>query len=76
MVLHKFGDRLYSGLTATLTTHLRGVALQIEQSHGVTFLPELRARWQEHNKSMQMIRCAPWPRLEALCSHGACAVTF
>jgi cullin 3 len=59
MVLHKFGDRLYSGLTATLTTHLRGVALQIEQSHGVTFLPELRARWQEHNKSMQMIRCAP-----------------
>ena len=62
MVLHKFGDRLYEGLTATLKAHLRGVAAQVEQAHGVAFLPELRTHWQNHNKSMQMIRCAPAPR--------------
>ena len=58
MVLHKFGDRLYTGLIATLKAHLRGVAAQVEQAHGVAFLPELRTHWQDHLKSMQMIRCA------------------
>ena len=58
MVLHKFGDRLYNGLIATLKAHLRGVAAQVEQAHGVAFLPELRTHWQDHLKSMQMIRCA------------------
>ena len=57
MVLNKFGQRLYSGLTATVTQHLDGVAQLIEQAHGAAFLPELKTRWQEHNKSMQMIRC-------------------
>jgi hypothetical protein len=57
MVLHKFGDRLYEGLTKTLKAHLRRVASQVEQAHGVAFLPELRKHWQDHNKSMQMIRC-------------------
>ena len=59
MVLHKFGDRLYNGLIATLKTHLRGVAEQVEKAHGVAFLPVLRTHWQDHLKSMQMIRCAP-----------------
>ena len=58
MVLHKFGDRLYNGLITTLKGHLRGVAVQVEQAHGVAFLPELRTHWQDHLKSMQMIRCA------------------
>lgn len=61
MVLHKYGQRLYNGLAATVTQHLRGVAQHIEQAHGAAFLPELRTRWQEHNKSMQMIRYAPAP---------------
>jgi cullin 3 len=59
MVLNKFGQRLYSGLTATVTQHLRGVAQIVDQAHGAAFLPELRTRWQGHNKSMQMIGCAP-----------------
>ena len=58
MVLHKFGDRLYKGLETTLKAHLRGVAAQIEQAHGMAFLPERRTHWQDHLKSMQMIRCA------------------
>ena len=56
MVLHKFGDRLYDGLVKTLTAHLCGVAAQVEQAHGVAFLPELRQHWVDHNKSMQSIR--------------------
>lgn len=67
MVLHKFGDRLYNGLNSTLKMHLRGVAAQVEQAHGVAFLPELRTHWQDHLKSMQMIRCAP---------HAATACAF
>ena len=62
MVLHKFGSRLYTGLTATLMVHLQGVAVQVEQAQGAGFLPELRTRWQEHNKGMQMIRCVLTPR--------------
>lgn len=57
MVLHKRGDRLYEGLTDTLKAHLRGVAAKVEEAHGAAFLPALRAHWQNHNKSMQMIRC-------------------
>ena len=57
MVLNKFGQRLYSGLSSTVTAHLDTVAQLIEQAHGAAFLPELKTRWQEHNKSMQMIRC-------------------
>ena len=64
MVLNKFGQRLYSGLSSTVTAHLDTVAQLIEQAHGAAFLPELKTRWQEHNKSMQMIRCVcppPFP---------------
>jgi hypothetical protein len=57
MVLHKRGDRLYEGLTDTLKAHLRGVAAKVEEAHGAAFLPALRGHWQNHNKSMQMIRC-------------------
>lgn len=56
MVLHKFGDRLYSGLVATLTAHLQRVSDLVEQKSGGLFLEELCRRWENHNKSMQMIR--------------------
>jgi hypothetical protein len=59
MVLHKFGDRLYEGVTATLQTHLKEVALEVEAQHGALFLPDLRQRWQDHKTSIQMIRYLP-----------------
>ena len=56
MVLHKHGEKLYSGLIATLKEHLKGVASKIEATQGVPFLKELKRRWDDHNKSTQMIR--------------------
>ena len=56
MVLHKFGDRLYNGLTRTLTLHLKDVAAKVEATQGVPFLKELKKRWDEHLKATQMIR--------------------
>lgn len=56
MVLHKHGDRLYKGLITTLSTHLKTIARKIEATQGVPFLKELKKRWDEHNKSTQMIR--------------------
>jgi hypothetical protein len=56
MVLHKFGDRLYSGLQKTLIDRLKTVAAKIEAAQGEPFLKELKKRWDEHNKSTQMIR--------------------
>lgn len=56
MVLHRFGDRLYSGLITTFSGHLQTIASEIESSQGESFLKELRQRWEEHLKSTQMIR--------------------
>uniref|UniRef100_A0A7S1SLI1 Cullin family profile domain-containing protein n=1 Tax=Tetraselmis chuii TaxID=63592 RepID=A0A7S1SLI1_9CHLO len=56
MVLHKFGDRLYDGLVSTITAHLQNIASQIDSSQNEQFLADLNQRWNEHNKSMQMIR--------------------
>ncbi|KAG2493302.1 hypothetical protein HYH03_008438 [Edaphochlamys debaryana] len=56
MVLHKFGPRLYDGLIRTLTAHLTAIASKIEGKEGAPFLRELKKRWDEHNKSTQMIR--------------------
>lgn len=67
MVLHKFGDRLYEGVTETLQAHLQGVANEVEAQHGVRFLPDLRQRWNDHKNSMQMIRCAARPRSAPCC---------
>lgn len=56
MVLHKFGDKLYSGLVNTMTGHLKDVASIVEAGQGDLFLVELNNRWADHNKSLQMIR--------------------
>lgn len=56
MVLHKHGPRLYNGLVATLTAHLKTIATKIEATQGVPFLDELKRRWAEHTHSSQMIR--------------------
>lgn len=56
MVLHRFGDRLYNGLTKTLTTHLERIADGVVSTQGEAFLNELKQKWEEHLKSTQMIR--------------------
>lgn len=56
MVLHKYGEKLYSGLVNTMTQHLREIAKTVESSQGGLFLEELNSKWLEHNKSLQMIR--------------------
>ncbi|KAL2532104.1 Cullin-3A [Abeliophyllum distichum] len=56
MVLHKFGEKLYSGLVSTMTSHLEEIAKSIEAAQGSMFLEELNQKWTEHNKALQMIR--------------------
>ncbi|XP_049385432.1 cullin-3A-like [Solanum stenotomum] len=56
MVLHKFGEKLYSGLVSTMTAHLKEIAKHIESTQGGLFLEELNRIWAEHNKALQMIR--------------------
>ncbi|KAM0936356.1 putative cullin protein, neddylation [Dioscorea sansibarensis] len=56
MVLHKYGEKLYSGLVATMTSHLKDISRSIEAAQGGLFLEELNSKWEEHNKALQMIR--------------------
>ncbi|CAK9183746.1 unnamed protein product [Ilex paraguariensis] len=56
MVLHKFGEKLYSGLVSTMTFHLQEISISIEAAQGGLFLEELDRKWTDHNKALQMIR--------------------
>ncbi|ERM98195.1 hypothetical protein AMTRI_Chr01g127990 [Amborella trichopoda] len=56
MVLHKYGDKLYSGLVTTMTWHLKEICKTIEAAQGGLFLEELNRKWGDHNKALQMIR--------------------
>ncbi|KAA8532988.1 hypothetical protein F0562_032894 [Nyssa sinensis] len=56
MVLHKFGEKLYSGLVSTMTLHLKEISKSIEAAQGGLFLEELNRKWTDHNKALQMIR--------------------
>ena len=56
MVLHKFGEKLYSGLVSTMTFHLKEISKVIEAAQGGLFLEELNRKWADHNKALQMIR--------------------
>lgn len=57
MVLHKFGERLYSGTRKAITDHLKSIAGKVEASgQGPAFLRELKKRWDDHIKSTQMVR--------------------
>lgn len=56
MVLHKYGEKLYAGLVATMTWHLKEMSKSIESAQGGLFLEELNRQWADHNKALQMIR--------------------
>uniref|UniRef100_A0A7N2L0K6 Cullin family profile domain-containing protein n=1 Tax=Quercus lobata TaxID=97700 RepID=A0A7N2L0K6_QUELO len=55
MVLHNFGEKLYSGIVTTMTSHLSGISKLIEDAQEEFFLEELNQRWADHNKALQMI---------------------
>ena len=54
MVLHKFGDKLYQGLSDTITAHLRTVADQVQTTNDTEFLSELKDKWDKHKVSSIM----------------------
>lgn len=59
MVLHKQGEKLYSGLVTTLTNHLKEISQPIEVAHGGLFLEELNRKWGEHTKALQIEHLFP-----------------
>ncbi|XP_022887566.1 cullin-3B-like [Olea europaea var. sylvestris] len=56
MVLHKYGEKLYSGLESTMTFHLQEMCKCIEAAPGVSFLEELNTKWADHNNALRVIR--------------------
>jgi len=57
MVLHKHGERLYSGLREVVTIHLEGkVRNDVLQALNNNFLQTLNSAWNDHQTSMVMIR--------------------
>jgi len=57
MVLHKHGERLYSGLKEVVTTHLDSkVRNDVLAALNNNFLQTLNAAWNDHQTSMVMIR--------------------
>ena len=51
MVLYNFGDKLYSGLVATTTSHLKEIARSVEATERSSFLEELIRKWKDHNEA-------------------------
>ncbi|XP_046402538.1 cullin-3 isoform X1 [Ischnura elegans] len=57
MVLHKHGERLYTGLKEVVTQHLESkVREEVLKSLHNNFLQTLNAAWNDHQTSMVMIR--------------------
>jgi len=56
MVLYNFGEKLYSGLDATMTSHLKDIARSVEATQGISFLEELNTKWNDYYKALEMIR--------------------
>ncbi|CAH3152792.1 unnamed protein product [Porites evermanni] len=57
MVLHKHGERLYSGLKQVVTDHLiEKIRKDVVASLNNNFLDTLNAAWNDHQTSMVMIR--------------------
>lgn len=57
MVLHKYGERLYTGLKEVVTHHLENkVREDVLDSLHNNFLQTLNQAWNDHTTSMTMIR--------------------
>ena len=56
MILHKFGEKLYSGVVATMTFHVQEMARSVAATEGSSFLEELNTKWNNHSNALEMIR--------------------
>uniref|UniRef100_A0A1J3ITE6 Cullin-3B n=1 Tax=Noccaea caerulescens TaxID=107243 RepID=A0A1J3ITE6_NOCCA len=56
LVLHKFGEKLYSGLVTAMTAHLKEIRNSIEAAQGDSFLEMINKKWNDQNKALHMIR--------------------
>eukprot|EP01137_Pigoraptor_chileana_P025945 Opistho-2@96193 len=56
LVLHQYGERLYTGLKEAVSVHLRDVGKQIEDAIDRNFLQTLIAAWKDHEMAMSSIR--------------------
>ncbi|XP_013419349.1 cullin-3-B-like [Lingula anatina] len=57
MVLHKHGEKLYTGLREVVSEHLvNKVRGDVEQALNNNFLQTLNSAWNDHQTSMVMIR--------------------
>ena len=56
MVLHKFGEQLYSGLVMTMTSYLSEISKVIQDVQGELLMEELNRKWADYRKALEMIR--------------------
>lgn len=56
MVLHKYGDVLYDGLTKVLTDHLTQIASTVNATDHVAFLSHLQMQWGWFKVSLNHVR--------------------
>jgi len=56
MIFHNFGEKLYSGLVATMTSHLKEMATSVAATQRRSFLKELNRKWNDHNTALRKIR--------------------
>ncbi|KAL1804337.1 hypothetical protein ACET3Z_032984 [Daucus carota] len=55
MVLHNFGEMLYTGVESTMTDHLKEISKGLEEAKDELFLEEVHRNWVDHKKALQMI---------------------
>uniref|UniRef100_A0A7S0Z679 Cullin family profile domain-containing protein n=1 Tax=Hemiselmis tepida TaxID=464990 RepID=A0A7S0Z679_9CRYP len=56
MVLHKHGDRLYQHVEDLLKERSQELCAKVETETDVTFLDGLKREWQDHKRSLRMVR--------------------
>jgi Cullin family/Cullin protein neddylation domain len=56
MVLHKYGDILYDGLTGVLSEHLAAMAEKVAAADPATFLSQLQMQWAWFKISLNHVR--------------------
>ncbi|KAL1804339.1 hypothetical protein ACET3Z_032986 [Daucus carota] len=55
MVLHNFGEMLYTGVESTMTDHLKEISKGLEEAKDDLFLEEVHRNWVDHKKALQKI---------------------
>ena len=56
LVLHKHGEKLYTGVHSILLRHLQMMSQGVAQTSDATLLEQLQLTWEDHQVTMVMIR--------------------